>query len=93
MLGKLLDRFRKDRRARREGEWDAPAQMGDPVSRATGGGSDAGTQDAHSTTGTTSNETYVGRVSGDESGDVGMSGSEARGDEDIDEQGAARRED
>ena len=33
-------------------------------------------QDRHSTTGTTSSETPVGRVSGDETGDTGESGAE-----------------
>jgi hypothetical protein len=65
--------------------------MGVPTSRETGGGSDAPTQDTHSSTGTSSNETFVGRPSGDESGDVSVSGSEARQTEtDLDDQGAAR---
>jgi hypothetical protein len=35
-------------------------------------------QDRHSTTGTTSSDTFVGRVGGDESGDTGESGGERR---------------
>src|SRR3954467_8314225 len=49
---------------------------------------DVSTQDAHSSTGTTSHETFVGRAGGDESGGVGRSGAEARGDGDLDHQGA-----
>jgi hypothetical protein len=43
----------------------------------TGTGPDA-PQDRHSTTGTTPSDTFVGRVSGDESGDTGESGGDRR---------------
>jgi len=92
MWKKLSGLLGRDRRARREGEGDAPTDPGQTTGRPTGGGSDAVTQDATSSTGTAENETYVGRVGGDEAGDVGRSGAEARGDGDVDHQGAARRE-
>lgn len=38
--------------------------------RPTGGVPDADAPDTHSTTGTTPNDTYVGRVSGDDPGEV-----------------------
>jgi hypothetical protein len=41
-------------------------------------GEDDATQDRHSSTGTTSNDTPVGRVSGDETGDTDESGGERR---------------
>ncbi|MCW2786944.1 MAG: hypothetical protein JWP74_3461 [Marmoricola sp.] len=93
MLKRLFDLFKRDRRARAKGERDAPADMGDPTSRATGGGSEAPVQDSHSTTGTTSSDTFVGRAGGDEAGDVGPSGGEVRtGQTDLSHQGAARDE-
>jgi hypothetical protein len=62
------------------GENDVPTDTATATSRATGG-RDPGTgpdapQDRHSTTGTTSNDTPVGRVSGDETGDTDQSGGE-----------------
>jgi hypothetical protein len=93
MLGRLWDRFKRDRAARDKGERDAPADMGDPTSRAAGGGSEVETQDSHSTTGTTSSGTFVGRAGGDEAGDVGPTGGELRtGQADQSHQGAAREE-
>ena len=92
MWQKLASLVARNRQARREGEGDAPTDAGEVTTRPVGGGSDAPTQDAHSSTGTTSHETFVGRTGGDESGDVGLSGAEARGDGDLDHQGAARRE-
>ena len=92
MLNKLVNLFARDRAGRRRGEEDAPVDTGQATARATGGGSGIGTQDRHSTTGTTSNDTFVGRVGGDETGDTGLSGAEARSDSDLDHQGAARRE-
>jgi hypothetical protein len=53
----------------------------DPVvarSRDSGGRAPDGERDMHSTTGTTHNETFVGRASGDESGAGEESGAEAR---------------
>ena len=63
-------------------ENDVPTDTATAGSRASGG-RDPGTgpdapQDRHSTTGTTSNETPVGRVSGDETGDTDESGAERR---------------
>jgi hypothetical protein len=92
MWKKIADLFSADRSARRTGEDDAPTQTGTQAARPTGGGSDADTLDANSSTGTTANDTFVGRAGGDESGDTGTSGAEARGDGDLDQQGAARRE-
>jgi len=46
--------------------------------RATGGAADRGADDANSTTGTTPNETFVGRASGDEAGEAETSGAEKR---------------
>lgn len=64
------------------GENDVPTDSATATSRATGG-DDPGPgpnapQDRHSTTGTTSNDTPVGRVSGDETGDTDESGAERR---------------
>jgi hypothetical protein len=46
--------------------------------RATGGVADSGADDPNSTTGTTPNETFVGRASGDEAGEAETSGAEKR---------------
>lgn len=92
MWQKVATLFTRNRPAAREGEEDAPTEPGTDAARPTGGGSDVATQDSHSTTGTTSSETFVGRAGSDETGDTGVSGAEARGDGDLDHQGAARRE-
>jgi len=92
MWKKIAGLLAADRSARRTGEDDAPTQAGTDAARPTGGGSDVDSQDANSSTGTTENDTFVGRAGGDESGDTGISGAEARGDGDLDQQGAARRE-
>ena len=92
MLNRLGNWLARDRAGRRRGEEDAPVDTGQSTARATGGGSHARTQDRNSTTGTTSNDTFVGRAGGDEAGDTGLSGAEARSDADLDHQGAARRE-
>ena len=76
LLKKLSGLVERDRTARRRGEEDAPAHNAGP--RATGGAPQAGATDANSTTGTTPNEEFVGRAGGDETGDVGLSGGEAR---------------
>ena len=91
-IQKLTELVSSDRRAGERGENDAPT---DPAngSRETGGGPDVGTMDKNSTTGTTSSETFVGRAGGDETGDVGLSGGEARtGGEVGGHTGAARDE-
>ena len=62
--------------ARQRGEQDAPNE--NAGLRPFADGSDVRTQDATSTTGTTANETFVGRAGGDEAGDVGESGAERR---------------
>ena len=93
MFKQLVERLTRTRQARHKGERDAPAEMGQPTSRETGGGSAAPTQDTHSSTGTTSSETFVGRAGGDEAGDVSGTGGEARSAEsDLDDQGAGRRQ-
>lgn len=48
------------------------------ASRATGGVPDASAPDQHSTTGTTPNEKFVGRVSGADPGYEGETGAERR---------------
>lgn len=72
------DRFGRDREARRLAEDDAPADLGTSRRRDTGGAPDPEVQDQNSSTGTTPSETFVGRASGDETGDTGLSGAEAR---------------
>jgi hypothetical protein len=68
----------RDHEAREIGEQDAPVDMGTSHSRDEGGSDDAPGQDRNSTTGTTPNQTPVGRVSGDETADTGQSGGERR---------------
>jgi hypothetical protein len=46
--------------------------------RATGGVPDDDAPDSHSTTGTTPNQSFVGRASGDDPGDAEKSGAEIR---------------
>ena len=92
MWQKAATLFTRDRHAGAQGEEDAPTEPGTDAARPTVGRSDVPTQDSHSTTGTTSSETFVGRAGSDETGDTGVSGAEARGDGDLDPQGAARRE-
>ena len=87
----LFDRDR-DPEVERRGEQDAPV---DPAngSRETGGVPQPGTMDQNSTTGTTPSEEFVGRAGSDETGDVGLSGGEARTGERADGRtGAARDE-
>jgi hypothetical protein len=91
-IQKLTRLVSGDRATAQRGERDAPT---DPANgtRETGGGPDVGTMDKHSTTGTTSSGSYVGRAGGDETGDVGLSGGEARtGGEVGGRTGAARDE-
>jgi hypothetical protein len=83
----------RDRTARERGERDAPADLANAGARDTGGGSDVDTMDENSTTGTTESGEFVGRAGGDETGDVGLSGGEARSGGQIDGRtGAARDE-
>ena len=78
LIERLTRLISRDRTMRERGENDAPT---DPAhgTRPAGGGSDVDTMDTNSTTGTTASETYVGRPGADETGDVGLSGAEARG--------------
>jgi hypothetical protein len=90
-LQRLSRLITRDRTARRRGEHDAPADPAHAGSRSTGGDSDADTMDRHTATGTTHSEEFVGRAGGDETGDVGLSGGEARAEEPADGRtGAAR---
>jgi hypothetical protein len=62
-------------------ESDVPLDEGVANSRATGGDDSKAADeqdDAHSTTGTSENEEFVGRVSGQDSFDAEESGAEAR---------------
>lgn len=69
-MQRLKDRF--------QGEDDAPQDTGVAASRATGGVDDESHPDQQSTTGTTPDDTYVGRVAGDDVGYAGETGAEAR---------------
>lgn len=91
LLEKLSSFLRRDRTARQRGEADAPAR--DAGSRETGGDPDVDTMDRNSTTGTSESGEFVGRVGSDETGDVGLSGGEARTGQRADGRtGAARDE-
>jgi hypothetical protein len=59
-------------------ESDVPGDPHVAQSRRTGGRAEDGERDKHSTTGTTHNDSFVGRVSGEDAGDVGETGAEAR---------------
>jgi hypothetical protein len=72
----LVERVRRNLVGRRRGERDAPAMNAGP--RESGGTEAASTQDRTSSTGTSPNDTFVGRVGGDEAGDVGTSGAGRR---------------
>lgn len=63
---------------RKGNESDVSADRHQAESRDSGGRAPDGESDKHSTTGTTRNENYVGRVSGEESGFEGETGAEAR---------------
>jgi hypothetical protein len=60
------------------GDGDAPQDTGVAASRATGGVEEPQHPDQHSTTGTTPDDTYVGRVSGTDVGYAGPTGAEVR---------------
>ena len=77
LISRITRLLSRDRAMRERGEDDAPT---DPQhgTRPTGGGSDVDTMDKNSTTGTTASGSYVGRAGGDETGDVDVSGAEAR---------------
>jgi hypothetical protein len=78
LLTWVRDRLGRDREARRLAEDDAPADLGTSRRRDSGGVPDPDTQNPNSTTGTTPNATFVGRASGDETGDTGPDGAELR---------------
>jgi hypothetical protein len=59
-------------------ESDVPADPHIANSREAGGKEPDGEPDTHSTTGTTENEEFVGRVAGQDAPDVGQTGAEAR---------------
>lgn len=63
---------------RSEAEEDAPADTGVAHSRETGGVEQPDQPDQASTTGTTPDEEYVGRVAGDDVGYAGETGAQAR---------------
>lgn len=77
LLQNIKDLVGRDHAMRRRGEADAPT---DPAhgTRETGGVPDPTTMDQNSSTGTTPNQSYVGRAGGDETGDTGISGAEGR---------------
>ncbi|MFP5218140.1 MAG: hypothetical protein ACLGIG_00170 [Actinomycetes bacterium] len=62
----------------RPGEEDVDRDDHEALSRATGGVPDPDEPDQHSTTGTTPNDTMVGRVSGQDVGYAGETGAEKR---------------
>lgn len=59
-------------------EEDADPDDAEALSRATGGVPDEDVPDQHSTTGTTENDTFVGRVAGQDVGYAGETGAEKR---------------
>jgi hypothetical protein len=77
----IRTRFAGDPVSQQPGEADTPPDPQSAHSRATGGVADADAADTHSTTGTTPSQTFVGRASGDDAGDVGKTGAEARAEQ------------
>jgi hypothetical protein len=74
MLKELFQRLT----LRSEGEEDAPGDPGVAHSRDTGGVVQPGQPDQASTTGTTPDDEYVGRIAGDDVGYAGETGAEVR---------------
>ena len=77
----LWDRFKQGvsgRGSRTPGESDSPGDPAVAGTRATGGVAGEDAENPNASTGTTDNETFVGRASGDEVGDVQESGAEKR---------------
>lgn len=69
------------RASRTPGEADTATDAGTAGTRATGGVPDPGAGDTHSTTGTTPNETFVGRTAGEDPGEAAeTTGAEVRGE-------------
>jgi hypothetical protein len=63
---------------KRQSESDVADDRRVVEARDTGGRPADGESDTHSSTGTSENETYVGRVAGQDSADAGETGAEAR---------------
>lgn len=75
----MKDLFAGRTRAQRSGgEPDVEPDPAQANTRASGGAADPGAADAHSTTGPSANDTFVGRVAGEDAGDAGITGAEAR---------------
>jgi len=72
----MLESLRNKLRHRPES--DAPQDTGVAYSRNTGGVDDPAADDPNSTTGTTPNDEYVGRVEGQDVGYAGETGAERR---------------
>lgn len=66
----------------RKGERDVPLDTGTATSRDTGGEPDPRHPDQQTTTGTTPNDTFVGRVSGEDVGYAEETGAERRAEDD-----------
>ena len=79
-LRRVVDAVRRRPQAQRLAEDDAPADLGASRTRATGGVEQPVAQNPDATTGTTPNQTFVGRAGADETADTGLTGAEARGD-------------
>jgi hypothetical protein len=92
LMSRLSAVFSRTSTERHRTEDDVPVDQAQAGSRVTGGGPDVGTMDKNSTTGGTESGEFVGRAGSDETGDVGVSGAEARGDRADGATGAARPE-
>jgi hypothetical protein len=76
---RIVDVFAGRTRAQREGnEPDVEPDPAQADARPTGGKADPDAPDAHSTTGPSANDTFVGRVAGEDAIDAGTTGAEAR---------------
>jgi hypothetical protein len=80
----MWSRLKEWRQAHRLNEGDAPADTEVAASREAGGAPDS---DTRATTGTGPNETFVGRVAGDDEGYAGTTGAEARAEREGDSHG------
>lgn len=68
----------RTRPQRTGGEPDVEPDPAQVDTRPTGGVADPDAADAHSTTSPSENDTFVGRVAGEDAGDAGITGAEAR---------------
>ncbi|HEY2699010.1 MAG TPA: hypothetical protein VGJ45_26370 [Pseudonocardiaceae bacterium] len=83
MWQRIADLFTGRTHAQREGnEPDVEPDPAQADMRPTGGRADPDAADAHSTTGPSANDTFVGRVAGEDALDVGTTGAEARAESD-----------